>query len=109
MESHKLQVFLVQCKLNYQDRPLAFVTDCAKVIFVQSYLKGMQLDWLVPDLLYQQDPLSHPLWMDNFKEFKKELRINFGPHNPVGNTKTQLIHLSMKDGQHITKHVIEFN
>jgi hypothetical protein len=95
-EPRKLQVFLVQCELNYQDHPLAFMTDHAKVIFAQSCLKGMALDWLEPDLLYKQDPLSHPLWMDNFEEFKKELRINFGPHNPVGDAKTQLIHLSMK-------------
>src|SRR6266571_8943947 len=42
-DPHKLHVFLVQCNLNYQDHPLAFHNDHAKVIFVQSYLKGMVL------------------------------------------------------------------
>ena len=108
-EPCKLHVFLVQCELNYQDCPLAFGNDRAKVIFVQSYLKGMVLDWFEPDLLYEQNPLFCPLWMDSFKEFAKELRTNFGPHDPMGDAETQLIHLSMKDGQHITKYVIEFN
>src|SRR6266581_4520131 len=41
----KLQVFLVQCELNFQDRPNTFNMGCAKVIYMQSYLKGMVLDW----------------------------------------------------------------
>ena len=49
--SKKLHTFLVQCKLNFQDRPKAFRTDCAKVTYTQSYLKGMALEWFKPDLL----------------------------------------------------------
>ena len=52
---HKLHTFLVQCKLNFQDRPKAFQTDCAKVVFAQSYLKGIALEWFEPDLL-NSDP-----------------------------------------------------
>src|SRR6266571_2844286 len=108
-DPHKLRVFLVQCKLNYQDRPLAFHNDRAKVIFVQSYLKGMVLNWFELDLLFEQNPLFHPLWMDDFQEFVNELHTNFGPHDPVGDAKTQLLHLCMKDGHCINKYVVEFN
>ncbi|KIO02892.1 hypothetical protein M404DRAFT_27499 [Pisolithus tinctorius Marx 270] len=38
----KLCAFFIQCKLNFQDQPWAFRTDCAKVIFTQSYLKELQ-------------------------------------------------------------------
>ena len=99
----------MQCELNYQDRPKAFRTDCAKVTFVQSYLKGMALEWFEPDLLLMEDPALRPLWMDNFREFVLELQTNFGPHDPIRDAEHQLDHLSMKDGQHITKYVVEFN
>ena len=47
----KLHTFLIQCELNFQDQPRAFHTDCTKVTFAQSYLKGMALEWFEPDLL----------------------------------------------------------
>ena len=99
----------MQCELNYQDWPKAFHTDCAKVTFAQSYLKGMALKWFELDLLLMEDPALCPLWMDNFREFVLELQTNFGPHDPVGDAEHQLDHLSMKDSQHITKYVVEFN
>ncbi|KAF9223396.1 hypothetical protein BS17DRAFT_880589 [Gyrodon lividus] len=80
----KLQAFLVQCELNFQDRPCAFRTDHAKVTFTQSYLKGMALKWLEPDLLQMDDPDFHPDWMDDYRESVLELQTNFGPHDPVG-------------------------
>ena len=54
----KLRTFLVQCELNFQDRPKAFRTDRTKVTFAQSYLKGMALEWFEPDLLVQEIPLT---------------------------------------------------
>ena len=50
-DSKKLHTFLVQCELNFQDCPKAFQTDCTKVTYAQSYLKGMALEWFKPDLL----------------------------------------------------------
>ena len=55
-DSRKLQVFLVQLELNFQDCAKAFRMGCAKVTFVQSYLKGMALEWFEPDLLLAEDP-----------------------------------------------------
>ncbi|KIK86995.1 hypothetical protein PAXRUDRAFT_14459 [Paxillus rubicundulus Ve08.2h10] len=87
-DPHKLQAFLVQCKLNFQDYPCVFQTDKAKVTFIQSHLKD---------------------WMDDYWEFILELQTNFGPHDPVGDAEHWLHHLSMKDRQHINKYVVEFN
>jgi hypothetical protein len=69
----------------------------------------MALEWFELDLLQMEDPALRPLWMDDFKEFVQELQTNFGPHDPVGDAEHQLDHLSMKDGQHINKYVMEFN
>jgi len=106
---HKLHAFLVQCKLNFQDRPKAFASDCARVTFTQSYLKGMALEWFEPDLLNSANPRAHPLWMDNYAQFISELKSNFGLHNPVRDAEHQLDNLSMKEGQKINKYVVEFN
>ncbi|KIO11148.1 hypothetical protein M404DRAFT_20647 [Pisolithus tinctorius Marx 270] len=63
-------------------------TDCAKVIFAQSYLKGMALEWFKPDLLGLNDPDDWPLWMDSWREFILELQTTFGPHDPVTDAKS---------------------
>jgi hypothetical protein len=72
----------------------------------------MALGWFEPNLLLADisDPSElHPLWMENSQEFVLELRTNFGPHDPVGDAEHELCHLSLKDGQHVTKYVVEFN
>ena len=99
----------MQCELNFQDLPQAFAQDHTKVTFAQSYLKGIALEWFEPDLLFMDDPVLRPFWMENYKEFVLELQTNFGPHDPVGDVEHQLDHLTMKDGQRITKYVVEFN
>ena len=133
---HKLHAFLVQCELNFQDRPKVFWTDCTKVVFTQSYLKGIALEWFKLDLLNSDptfcplwmndhavfvddlkanfsphDPVSTfcPLWMNDHAVFVDDLKANFGPHDPVRDAEHQLDHLSMKDGQHISKYIIKFN
>ncbi|KIN94581.1 hypothetical protein M404DRAFT_34922 [Pisolithus tinctorius Marx 270] len=105
----KLRAFFIQCKLNFQDRPWAFRTNRAKVIFAQSYLKGMALEWFKLDLLRLDNPNSWPLWMDSWREFVLELQTTFGPHDLVADAKSQLDHLHMKESQHINKYVVDFN
>ena len=107
-DPHKLRAFLVQCELNFQDHPKVFWTDCAKVVFTQSYLKGIALEWFKLDLL-NSDPTFHPLWMNDHAVFIDDLKANFGLHDPVRDAEHQLDHLSMKDGQHISKYIIKFN
>ncbi|KAF9220323.1 hypothetical protein BS17DRAFT_820805 [Gyrodon lividus] len=96
-------------KLNFWDHPCAFQTNCAKVTFTQSYLKGMALKWFKPDLLHMKDPDLPLLWMDRYHEFLLKLQTNFSPHDPVTDAKHQLDNLSMKDRQCINKYVVEFN
>src|SRR6266581_4703462 len=109
LDPQKLQVFLVQCELNFQDCPNAFNMGHAKVIYAQSYLKGMALDWFEPELLLGPNPQFRPRWMDDYPEFVQELKSNFGPHDPVGDAEHRLSNLSMKDNQQIAKYIVEFN
>ena len=108
-DPHKLRTFLILCELNFQNRPKAFATDHAKVTYVQSYLRGMALEWFEPDLLNVSNPNALPIWMDSYHQFVSELKSNFGPHDPVRDVEHQLDNLSMKEGQKINKYVIEFN
>ncbi|KAG6328185.1 hypothetical protein ID866_10904 [Astraeus odoratus] len=105
----KLCTFLVQCKLNFQDCPCIFCLNHSKVMFAQSYLKGMELEWFKLDLLSSSNLEDCPLWMDDWKEFIIELQSMFSPYNLVTDVKNQLDHLQMKDGQCINKYVVEFN
>ncbi|KAG6327329.1 hypothetical protein ID866_11760 [Astraeus odoratus] len=51
MDPKKLCEFLIQCELNFCDRPQAFHLDAWKVSFALSFLKGITLAWFKPDLL----------------------------------------------------------
>src|SRR5882724_10149854 len=42
-DSRKLCTFILQCKLNFRDRPDMFKTDTAKVNYMLSFLKGSAL------------------------------------------------------------------
>ena len=106
---HKLCAFLVLCELNFQNRPKALTTDHAKVTYMQSYLRGMALEWFEPDLLNVSNPNARPTWMDSYHQFVSELKSNFGPHDPVRDAEHQLDNLSMKEGQKINKYTVEFN
>jgi hypothetical protein len=107
-DPRKLRTYFVLCELNFQDRPRAFDTDTAKVIYATSYLKGAALDWFEPDLL-RGPHLHRALWRDDYSEFVSELAKNFGPHDVVADAEHQLANLSMKDGQRINKYIVEFN
>ena len=105
----KLQTFLVQCELCFQDRAKALRLDRAKVTFAQSYLKGMTLEWFKPDLLNSSDPVDHPRWMDSWVHFIAELQSTFKPHDPITDAEHQLEHLQMKDAHHVTRYIVDFN
>jgi len=105
----KLCTFLVQCELNFQDRPKAFHTDRTKVTFAQSYLKGMALEWFEPYLLSAGDPHNRPIWMTDWEEFVIELQTTFGPHDPVANAEHQLDHLCMKENHCANRYMVDFN
>jgi Domain of unknown function (DUF4939) len=104
-DTRKLQLFLVQCQLNFCDQPDAFASDEAKVTFALSYLKGTTLDYFEPALM---DLDENPVWSTNYSEFTSELRTNFGPFNPKADAENELDRLRMKDNQKIVKYIVSF-
>ncbi|KAG6327548.1 hypothetical protein ID866_11541 [Astraeus odoratus] len=102
MDPKKLHEFLIQCELNFHDRPQAFCLDSWKEGFALSFLKGVALAWFEPDLL-NTIPGAEPAWADDYSKFIIKLTANFGLHDPVSNAKHQLNNLSMKDGSCINK------
>ncbi|KAG6329042.1 hypothetical protein ID866_10047 [Astraeus odoratus] len=108
MDLKKLCEFLIQCELNFHNRPQAFCLDMQKVGFALSFFKGIALTWFEPNLL-NAIPGAEPTWADDYSEFVIELITNFGPHDPVGDAKHQLDNLSMKDSSRINKYIVEFN
>ncbi|KAG6328478.1 hypothetical protein ID866_10611, partial [Astraeus odoratus] len=89
MDLKKLHEFLIQCELNFCDRPQTFHLDSRKVSFALSFLKGIALTWFKPDLL-NAIPGAEPTWADDCSEFIIELTTNFGPHDPVSDAEHQL-------------------
>ena len=104
-DSCKLQPFLVQCNLNFRDRPDTFSSNSLKVVYILSYLKGTTLDWFEPMLSLDIDPS----WIDDYPKFVSKLKDNFGPHDPIGKAGANLETLHMCDNQQVTKYLVEFN
>ncbi|KAG6328111.1 hypothetical protein ID866_10978, partial [Astraeus odoratus] len=88
----KLCEFLIQCELNFHNRPQAFCLDSQKVSFALSFLKGIALAWFEPDLL-NAIPGAESAWANDYSEFVIELTTNFSPHDPVGDAEHQLNNL----------------
>ena len=66
------------------------------------------LDWFEPGLFGLGGSLE-PVWMSNYAEFVRELRTNFGPYDVVGDAESELERLHMKEGQRITKYLVDFS
>jgi hypothetical protein len=100
--------FLIQCHLNFQDRPTTYLTEASKVTFALSYLAGMALAWFEPWLMLP-DNAPKPAWWTSFNLFMKELQANFGLYNAEAEAESALENLIMRDNHHIMKYVIEFS
>ena len=105
LDTQKLQPFLTQCFLNFQDRPDAFTDDSAKVTYTLSYLKGTALDWFEPSLTSG----NNVTWLSDNSKFVFKLRSHFSPFDPEGEAEAELENLCMRDNQRITKYLVEFN
>jgi hypothetical protein len=104
----KLRPFLVQCRLNFIDRPSAFASDETKVNYALSFLKGTALNWFEPYLL-EGGNLPPPLFLSDYAAFCAELHANFGPLDPVGSAESKLETLRMRNDTDISKYVVTFN
>ncbi len=99
-----LRTFLLQCKLNFWDRPDLFKDDSTKVNYVLSYLMGSALDCFEPALLDSKEPT----WLSDFTLFIQELEDNFGSYDPVSKAEPELEGLCMQDNHQATKYFIQF-
>jgi len=108
-DPEKLRPFLVQCQLNFNDHPTAFLTDGAKVNYALSFLKGIALSWFEPYLLDMEHAVTPPDFLSDYLFFCRELQENFGPLDPKGNAESLLEDLRMKENQRIAKYLVNFN
>src|SRR6202043_478189 len=104
-DAKKLKSFLVQCQLNFLDRPRAFRSDSRKINYVLSYLWGFALEWFEPMILDGED---HPV-LSNYKLFTTQLTKNFGPYDVIHEVEFELKHLWMHEDQRLMKYMISFN
>jgi hypothetical protein len=104
----KLNPFLLICRLNFRVKPQSFSNDYAKVSYALSYLKGTALDWFEPSL-QAEDEEELPVWANDYDEFVRELKANFGPIDAAGDAEEDLGNLRMRDNQQIVKYNVEFN
>lgn len=101
----KLNDFILQCTLFFQDSLNSFRRDSKKVNFALSYLRGTALQWFEPAIINNSDED----WIDDWSAFIDKLKTNFGTIDPIGNAEEELDVLTMLDNQKIIKYHIKFN
>ena len=74
----------------------------AKVNYALSYLKGTALEWFEPSIA---DGFQD-IWMADWDEFVRELRVNFGPADPFRDAEEGLDALRMSDKHKIAKYSV---
>src|SRR6202045_3378764 len=105
-DARKLRSFLVQCELNFRDRPKNFPQDSDRVNFAISFLKGMALKWF--ELAILRESVEED-WLEDWDLFLWELKPNFGLFNLTRDAEAEIDHLRMKDLHCITKYNVKFN
>ena len=94
-DTTKLQTFLVQLQLNFDDQPHTFSEDWRKVNFAISYLKGIVLAHF-ENTLIKPDLIHSAAWDDNYQEFVSELKTYFRAPDIIGEAESKLESLDMK-------------
>ena len=105
-DSRKLNNFILLCNLYFRTNPSSYSDDEAKVNFALSYLRGIALEYFEPALLDSDDV---PDWLEDWSEFIRTLRTQFGPIDPTADAEDGIDNLKMHDNQHIVKYNVEFN
>ncbi|KAF5353905.1 hypothetical protein D9756_007283 [Leucocoprinus leucothites] len=103
----KLDKFLFQCHLYFNTNPSQFTTECVKVSFAMTFLKGpaQQYFQTVLQVEYNWDVIS---WFQDFQLFVDKLHKNFGALDRETEAAEELEHLCMGHNWTITKYNIEF-
>ena len=104
-DANKLQVFILQCSLHFQDRANAFSSGKAKVTYALSFLTGPALSWFEPMLF----DLALPAWVNDWDLFHMELETNFGLFDVVGEAEAEIKTLVMAEGSCSAIYFVEFN
>jgi hypothetical protein len=105
-DTKKLNNFILLCNLYFRANPSSYSDDDAKVTFALSYLRGLALEYFEPALL---DSEVIPDWLEDWPEFTRVLRTQFGPIDPTADAEDGIDNLRMQDNQHIVKYNVEFN
>jgi hypothetical protein len=99
----KLNNFILLCNLYFRNNP-AYADDDSKITFALTLLRGTALEFFEP-MLMSNEPLA---WEDDWSEFLRVLRSQFGPIDPTADAEDNIDNLKMKEGQRILKYNIEF-
>jgi hypothetical protein len=107
-DPEKLEQFLFQCRLFFRASPAQFTSETTKVNYALTFLSDTPLRWF-QTALDQADMygIMHA-WLDDFDEFSRELRTNFGTADPIGEAAELLDALRMKYNDKITTYNVEF-
>jgi hypothetical protein len=100
----KLNNFVLLCNLYFRNNS-DYSDDNAKITFALTHLRGTALEFFEP-MLTSEDQLT---WEDDWSEFIRILRTQFGPIDPTADAEDNIDNLKMKDSQHILKYNVEFN
>jgi hypothetical protein len=100
----KLNNFILLCNLYFRNNS-AYSDDTTKVTFALTHLRGTALEFFEP-MLTSDDQLD---WEDDWQEFIRVLRTQFGPIDPTADAEDNIDNLKMKDNQRILKYNVEFN
>src|SRR5271154_158113 len=104
-DPRKLNNFILLCNLFFRNDP-SYSDDESKVTFALSYLRGTALDYFEPALMDSDDV---PEWLDDWSMFVRNLRTQFGPHDPTADGEDSIDNLKMRENQRILKYNVEFN
>lgn len=93
--------FLLRCSLNFTHNPQTFPSDCVKIAFIVSFLKGKALRW--SEAYLSSHPIEH-LSLDSFL-------AAFGGvfHHPLGERGAGRRLLNLRQGRRpVVDHAIDF-
>ncbi|KDR64944.1 hypothetical protein GALMADRAFT_82497, partial [Galerina marginata CBS 339.88] len=100
----KLDNFIFQCQLYISLHQDEFPTDASKVVWMISLLRENALTWYQSVL---KGPA--PAWYHDYQLFVADLRLCFGPRDPVGYATNKLEALRMPSNGRTTYYNRDFN